>query len=178
MSTPANGLPDMNGEVVILGVDPGLRITGYGAVVCTPARTQALDYGHIKTDSRAAIEARLHTIYWGIRAAIRRFNAQELAIELPFVAINIRSAFAIGEARAAAMLAAAEERITVFQYTPAEVKQCVSGYGRSDKHQIQENVRLQLGLPSLPTPADAADALAIAICHYANRRMRALERMH
>jgi len=92
----------MNGEVVILGVDPGLRITGYGAVVCTPARTQALDYGHIKTDSRVAIEARLHTIYWGIRAAIRRFNAQELAIELPFVAVNIRSAFAIGEARAAA----------------------------------------------------------------------------
>jgi len=123
----------MNGEVVILGVDPGLRITGFGAVVCTPARTQALDYGHIKTDSRAAIEARLHAIYWGIRDAIRRFDAQELAIELPFVAINIRSAFAIGEARAAAMLAAAEERVTVFQYTPAEVKQCVSGYGRSDQ---------------------------------------------
>jgi crossover junction endodeoxyribonuclease RuvC len=89
----------------------------------------------------------------------------------------VRSAFAIGEARAAAMLAAAEENVPVFQYTPAEVKQSVGGYGRSDKQQMQESVRLQLGLASLPTPADAADALAIALCHYASRRMRALNAM-
>lgn len=172
-----NNLPDMNGEVVVLGVDPGLRITGYGAVLCSPARTRVIDFGHIKTDPRAPIELRLHAIHWGIREAIHRFDAAELAIELPFVAMNVRSAFAIGEARAAAMLAAAEESIPVFQYTPAEVKQSISGYGRSDKRQMQYNIKLQLALSALPTPADAADALAIAICHYANRRMKALERL-
>lgn len=180
MTPPAeitSGLPDMNGEVVILGVDPGLRITGYGAVRCTPAATVALDYGHIKTDPRAPVESRLQAVHWGIREALHRFGATELAIESQFMAVNARSAFAIGEARAAAMLAAAEESVPVFQYTPAEVKQCVSGYGRSDKRQMQENVKLQLGLATLPAPADAADALAIAICHYANRRMKALERI-
>lgn len=167
----------MNGEVVILGVDPGLRITGYGAVRCSPAHTRAIDFGHIKTDPRAPVESRLQAIHWGIREAIQRFGAVEFAIELPFVALNVRSAFAIGEARAASMLAAAEESIPVFQYTPAEVKQSVTGYGRSDKRQMQDNVRLQLALDALPTPADAADALAIALCHYANRRMKALERL-
>lgn len=166
--------PDPNGEVVILGVDPGLRITGYGMIRCSPKRIELLDFGHIKTDARAPVEARLSAVHWGIREALLRCEAAELALELPFIAINVRSAFAIGEARAAALLAAAEEKVRVYQYTPAEVKQSVSGYGRSDKQQIQETVRLQLGLATVPTPADAADALAIALCHYAHRRTRLL----
>jgi crossover junction endodeoxyribonuclease RuvC len=165
---------DLDAEVVVLGVDPGLRITGYGALRCSPNYTEVIDFNHIKTDPRAPVEARLQAVHWGIREALLRVEAKELAIELPFVAANVRSAFAIGEARAAALLAAAEEGIPVFQYTPAEVKQSIAGYGRSDKRQMQETVRLQLGLATLPTPADAADALAIALCHYANRRIRAL----
>lgn len=171
---PVGAAPDPNVEVVVLGVDPGLRITGYGALRCTPHRTSVIDFGHIKTDARAPHEARLHAVHWGIREAILRFDVQEVAIEQPFVAINVRSAFAIGEARAAVMLAAAEEGRPVYQYSPAEVKQSVAGWGRSDKKQIQESVRLQLGLSAVPEPADAADAIAIALCHFANRRMRLL----
>lgn len=158
----------------MLGVDPGLRITGYGVLRCSPANTVALDFGHIKTDARAPVEDRLRAIHWGLREALLRWGASELALELPFVAVNVRSAFAIGEARAAAMLAAAEESARVFQYTPAQVKESVAGYGRGDKRQIGEVVRLQLGLGAVPTPADAADALAIALCHYAHRRARLL----
>jgi crossover junction endodeoxyribonuclease RuvC len=165
--------PGPNGAVVVIGVDPGLRITGYGILRCSPAKTDVIDYSQIRTDARAPVEARLQAVFWGIREVLQRYEVNELAIEMQFVAHNVRSAFAVGEARAAALLAAAEETIPVFQYTPAEVKQSVSGYGRSEKQQMQHNIRLQLGLASLPAP-DAADALAIALCHYANRRMRGL----
>jgi len=166
--------PDPDGDVVILGVDPGLRVTGYGVLRCSRAGPRVLDFGHIRTDVRAALENRLQAVHWGIREALLRCGATELAIELPFVALNVRSAFSIGEARAAVMLAAAEENVRVFQYTPAEVKQSIAGYGRGDKHQVGEAVRLQLGLDTVPAPADAADALAIALCHQAHRRMRLL----
>ena len=158
----------------MLGVDPGLRVTGYGVLRCSPTGIVALDFGHIKTDARAPIEDRLRAIHWGLREALLRWQASELALELPFMALNVRSAFAIGEARAAAMLAAAEENARVYQYTPAAVKESVAGYGRGDKRQISEVVRLQLGLATTPAPADAADALAIALCHYAHRRARLL----
>ena len=158
-------------DVVVVGVDPGLRITGYGILLCSPHKTDVVDFSLIKTDQRAPVEARLQAVHWGIREVLQRFQVDELAIEMQFMAVNVRSAFAVGEARAAALLAAAEENVPVYQYTPAEVKQSVSGYGRSEKAQIQANVRMQLGLVELPSP-DAADALAIALCHYANRRMR------
>lgn len=166
--------PDPNGEVVVLGVDPGLRVTGYGALRCSPRQTTLIDFGYIKTDARAPVEARLQAVHWGIREAILRFDVAEVALEMSFVALNVRSAFAIGEARAAVLLAAAEESRLIFQYAPAEVKQTVSGWGRSDKKQMQESVRLQLGLDAVPEPVDAADAIAIALCHFANRRMRLL----
>ncbi|MHB8574530.1 MAG: crossover junction endodeoxyribonuclease RuvC [Dehalococcoidia bacterium] len=172
-TSASDGLPGPDGEVVVLGVDPGLRITGYGVLRCSPHRTDAVDYNHIKTDSSAAVEARLQAVYWGIREVLQRFEVHELAIEMQFMAVNVRSAFAVGEARAAALLAAAEEGVPVFQYTPAEVKSSVTGYGRSEKQQVQKNVRMQLGLVDVPPP-DEADALAVALCHYANRRMRGL----
>jgi crossover junction endodeoxyribonuclease RuvC len=100
----------------------------------------------------------------------------ELAIEQPFVALNTRSAFAIGEARAAAILAAAHVGVAVYQYTPAAVKQAVTGYGRGSKEQVGEMVRLQFGLREAPAPADASDAVAIALCHVAHRRTAQLAR--
>lgn len=158
----------------MLGIDPGLRITGYGVIACRPGKTDVVDFGHIKTDPKAPVEYRLQTIHWGIRRALARFQVQEVAIELPFMAINVRSAFAIGEARAAALLAAAEEHVAVFQYAPTQVKQTVAGYGRSGKREMQETVKLLLGLRTVPEPADVADALAIALCHQAFRRMQML----
>jgi len=175
-SSAAQAAPlDPNAAVIVLGVDPGLRVTGYGVLHCSPAGTRLLDFNHIKTDARAPVEDRLRAIHWGLRETLLRWHARELALESPFVALNVKSAFAIGEARAAAMLAAAEEGARIFQYSPAEVKQSVAGYGRGDKRQIAEVVRLQLGLERIPSPADAADALAIALCHYAHRRARLLE---
>src|SRR5438105_7247018 len=165
--------PNGPDDVVIVGVDPGLRNTGYGVLHCSPTTTEVLDFSVIKTDARAPVEARLQAVHWGIREVLLRWEAAELAIEMQFIAVNARSAFAIGEARAAALLAAAEERVPVFQYTPAEVKLTVGGYGRSDKQQMQKNIRMQLGMVEAPSP-DAADALAIALCHYASRRMRRL----
>ncbi|MGI8551961.1 MAG: crossover junction endodeoxyribonuclease RuvC, partial [Dehalococcoidia bacterium] len=108
-------------------------------------------------------------IYERIGKLIVQWHVDELAVEKQFMALNAASAFAVGEARAVAIIAAALAGIPVFEYTPAEVKQAVTNYGRSSKQQIQEMVRLQFGLAQAPQPADAADALAIAICHSAMR---------
>ncbi len=118
-------------------------------------------------------EERLHHIYLELCAVIERWQPSEVAVEDVFFAKNARSAFAIGEARAVAMLAAAQAGLTVRPYPPTEVKLAVTGYGRSDKAQVQELVRIQLGLQEAPEPADAADALAVAICHHIKRRSEA-----
>jgi crossover junction endodeoxyribonuclease RuvC len=113
-------------------------------------------------------------IHNAIRGLLSEWQVDEVAIETPFIALNVSSAFVIGEVRAAAILAAASAGIPVFEYSPTEVKQAVTSYGRSGKEQIQEMVRLQFALPSIPKPADAADALAIAICHASRRLMPGL----
>lgn len=159
--------------LIVLGVDPGLRITGYGLIVHGEGSPIHLDHGVFRT--RAGDHAaRLLEIFEGIRALLDRWNVDEMAVEKQFVAVNASSAFAVGEARAAAIIAAASAGIPVSEYTPAEVKQAVTSYGRSGKEQVQEMIRLQFGLAAAPQPADAADALAIAVCHAALRGMRAL----
>jgi crossover junction endodeoxyribonuclease RuvC len=129
-----------------------------------------LGCGAIATNARHAPEQRLQRIYSELCAVIERWRPHEVAVEDPFVAENARSAFAIGEARATALLAAAQAGLAVRAYAPAEIKLAVAGYGRSDKAQMQEMVRLQLGLAVAPSPADAADALAVALCHHLRRR--------
>ncbi len=114
---------------------------------------------------------RLLAIQRGLEGVIRTHRPSVMAIEEPFVAVNVRSAFAIGEARAAAILAGAGAGLSVVSYSPAAVKETVTGYGRGDKQQVQELVRLQLGLDKPPTPYDAADALAIALCHALRSRL-------
>src|SRR6266545_4165041 len=142
-------------QPLVLGIDPGLRICGWGVV-------------------RGGPQPEL--IAAGVAELIQTYAPDEIAIEDPFVgAIQPASALAIGQARAAAVLAAASAGLEVAFYAPAAVKAAVSGYGRSDKAQVQAMVKLLLTLDAVPEPADTADALAVAICHLNSRRVRALE---
>jgi crossover junction endodeoxyribonuclease RuvC len=155
---------------VLLGIDPGLRVTGYGIIRVTGPSLCYLGHGAIRT-ANGGHAGRLLQIHETIRSLLELWLVDEVAIEKQFVALNASSAFAVGEARAAAMLAGALAGVPVVEYTPAEVKQAVTSYGRSGKAQIQEMVRLHFGWTEPPQPADAADALAIAICHAARRAL-------
>ncbi len=157
-------------DIVILGIDPGLRVTGWGIVGGAGQEFRALASGTVAPDPGLPTEARLHHIFRELCAVIERCRPAEVAIEDPFVAKNARSAFAIGEARAVGLLAAAQAGLPVRAYAPAEVKLAVTGHGRSDKAQVQKMVRLQLALAEPPKSADAADALAVALCHHLRRR--------
>ena len=169
-SRPASHLPSAPASLTILGVDPGLRVTGWGIVRGDGDRLSSIACGAIALRGDRRHEERLQHIYLELCAVIAQWSPAEIAVEDPYVGENVRSAFAIGEARAIALLAAAEAGIEVSQYAPAEIKAAVTGYGRSDKAQVQELVRVQLGLGETPEPADAADALAVAICHHLRMR--------
>lgn len=167
--------------LVVLGVDPGLTVTGWGVVAAgggvNSDALRSLDCGVVATKRSEPQEERLHQIFRELCAVIQRYEPSEVAVEEPFVGENVRSAFAIGAARAVCLLAAAQAGLPVRPYSPAEVKLVVTGYGRSDKTQVQEMVRVQLNLSEAPSSADAADALAVALCHHLRRRADArLER--
>ena len=170
-------MPDVpaNPEPVVLGIDPGMRICGWGIVRGSgPPAFQAC--GAIKPPTKDRFEQRILRLNQEIARLIETYAPTEVAIEDPFVgSLQPASALAIGQARAAAMLAAASAGLQVELYAPAAVKAAVSGYGGSDKRQVQAMVRLLLGLEAPPEPLDAADALAVAICHLGSRRARALE---
>jgi crossover junction endodeoxyribonuclease RuvC len=161
-------------ELVIFGVDPGLRVTGYGAVLCAGQKTTLIGFGVSRTDPASPVEERLLQLRDDLSEAMQRLGAAELAMETPFVGQNVRSALTLGEARGAALIAAGEARVPVYHYAPADVKRSVAGYGRGEKDQVARAVVMQLGLATTPTPTDASDALAIALCHFANRRARLL----
>ena len=148
----------------ILGVDPGTISLGYG-IVDGEEQVRMVCCGVLSFPPKTPIAERLHCLYTKLSEIIAKHKPDEAAIEEPFVGHNIRSALAIGRAQAVAILAAANQGLPVYYYSPAEVKQQVTNYGRSDKGQIQEMVRIQLGLPQPPPPSDAADALAVALCH-------------
>ena len=159
--------------LLILGIDPGLSTTGYGLVLLSRDRPQAVAYGALNAQRRRPLPERLRQIHDGIADVIADWRPAEVAVE-DFLVGNVRAAVAIGEARAMALLAAAQADLPVFQYQPAQVKQFVTSYGGSQKVQVQEMVRLLLGLDEAPEPADAADALAVALCHCAQRRQEHL----
>ena len=151
--------------MIILGIDPGTQVMGYGVIESNGDEIAAIDYGALVSQKRFQIGERLNYFYGELRKIIRRHQPDGVAVEQPFVAKNVRTALAIGRAQAVALLAAAIDEIPSYEYTPAQVKQRVANYGASSKEQIQEMVRLQLGLAEVPQPNDAADALAVAICH-------------
>lgn len=158
----------------VLGIDPGLTVMGYGLVTVVGAHLQASYWGAVTVRRASDLPQRLKALYDVLSDVIAEHKPDEMAVETPFVAANIRSAFTVGHAQAVAMLAAANHGLPVFQYAPAEVKRTVAGYGRSSKAQIQEMVRLQLEMAATPQPTDAADALAVALCHYLRRHARRL----
>jgi len=153
----------------VLGVDPGTITLGYG-VVDGEEQICLVCCGVLNFSPKTPIEERLRSLYTRLSEIIIEHQPDEVAIEEPFVGQNIRSALAIGRAQAVAILAAANQGLPVHRYSPAQIKQQVTSYGGSDKEQVQEMVRIQLGLPQSPQPSDAADALATAICHLQQSR--------
>ncbi len=155
----------MSDSFFVLGLDPGTAITGYGLVREVPGGLQAVDYGVITTPARTPLPARLQQLYRELTALIARHRPASAAVEVLFFSANAKTAMAVGHARGVALLALANAGVPIAEYKPAEVKQAVAGYGGADKHQMQLMVAALLGLDAAPQPDDAADALAVAICH-------------
>ncbi len=151
--------------MIILGIDPGTIIMGYGIIADQDDEVTLINYGALTTKAGSPMPERLSYLYNHLTEIVSRHHPDTMAVETPFIARNVKSALAIGRAQAIAILAAANQGIPVYEYTPAQIKQRVANYGASSKEQIQEMVRLQLGLTEAPQPSDAADALAVALCH-------------
>jgi crossover junction endodeoxyribonuclease RuvC len=151
--------------VKIFGIDPGSERTGYGCVETDGSRHRIITCGAISAPSSAAFPDKLLAIHRRLAALLEEHRPDCVALENIFFAANVRSALKLGHARGVAMLAAVEAGLEVAEYTPAEIKRAVVGHGRAEKAQVQHMIKLLLGLPAVPTPHDAADALAVAICH-------------
>ena len=154
--------------MIVLGIDPGTAAMGYGIVERSGGGLRSVDYGCLETSPEALLPARLLTIYRFVSDLITLHRPALVGVERLFFSRNAQTAFAVGQARGVVLLAAAEHDVPVRDATPNEVKVAVAGYGAADKEQVQRMVRTVLALPAIPTPDDAADALAVAIC-VANR---------
>jgi crossover junction endodeoxyribonuclease RuvC len=148
----------------VLGVDPGTRVVGWGVVERKGSALRAVAFGALRAPASAEVPERLRLLHEGLRAVLSEHRPDLVSIEEAFFGKGARAALALGEGRGAAMLAAALAGVPVRQYPPATVKKAVTGRGAAAKDQVGAMVRLLLGLPSIPTPPDAADALAVAIC--------------
>jgi crossover junction endodeoxyribonuclease RuvC len=151
--------------VIIFGIDPGSDRTGYGCVQTDGSRHRLVTCGAVKTSASATFPDKLLVIHARLTTLLSECRPDAVAIENVFHAVNARSALKLGHARGVAMLAAVEAGVPIFEYTPAEVKRVVVGYGRADKAQVQQMIKMLLGLDEPPSPHDAADALAVAVCH-------------
>lgn len=156
----------------VLGIDPGTAVTGYGLVGRRGEQLHLVRCGAISTAAALPFPARLKLIFDGLRQVIAELEPDCAAIEGVFFARNVQSAIKLGQARGAALLAAVSGGLPVFEYSPLEVKGAVTGYGRAEKGQVQEMVRALLRLAEAPHPPDAADALAVAICHHHAAHLR------
>jgi crossover junction endodeoxyribonuclease RuvC len=151
--------------VIVLGIDPGLANTGYGVVARRGGRLLALDGGVIQTCSTVAIESRLAEIQLAVDALLGEHSPDAVALEELYFGQNVRTAFAVGQARGAVLAAAGRQGLACTGYTPQQVKSAVCGSGRADKGQVARMVKTLLGLAEEPRPDHAADALAVAVCH-------------
>jgi len=150
---------------VILGLDPGTASTGFGVISAAGARLRAIEYGVIDTQAESPLERRLAVIYEAVKDILARYDPAATAIESLFFNVNVRTALAVGQARGVTLLACSHAGCDVFEYTPQQIKRAVVGYGKADKEQVMEMVRVLLGLSEAPRPDHAADALGVAICH-------------
>jgi crossover junction endodeoxyribonuclease RuvC len=161
--------------VRVLGIDPGTAITGWGLVEGDGNDLVVVAYGVITTAAGTPLPERLQTIYQELTQIVEQWQPDTSAIEELFFSKNAKTALAVGHGRGAAMLALANANLRITEYKPLEVKQALTGHGGADKLQMQQMVKLLLALDDIPRPDDAADALAVAICHLHSARLRLLE---
>ncbi len=158
----------------ILGIDPGIAIVGYGIVDINGNSISMVEYGCITTSSKSRLPDRLFFIMNEMTDIINEFKPEEMAIEELFFNKNTKTAITVAEARGVEILAAKQSGLEIYEYTPLQIKQAVVGYGRAEKQQVQEMVKILLNLSERPKPDDAADALAVAICHSLSHKFKDL----
>ena len=150
----------------VLGIDPGSETLGWGVVESIGSKYKLVDFGTVRSSQRAAFSKRILKAYEGLFEIIDRFEPSVVSVEEAFYAVNPSVAIKLGQVRGAILLLAEQKGLEIAEYSPRLIKKTVVGYGNADKRQVQEMVRLLLGLKAIPEPHDAADALAIAICHF------------
>ena len=151
--------------MIVLGIDPGYALMGWGVVESEGSRMRLINYGCVETKAGVPMYHRLRTLQLGVRDLVRIYHPDDVAFEELFFAHNVTTALMVGAARGAAIIAAAEYTENLYEYTPMQIKQAVTGYGKADKKQVQQMVRLLLKMDQIPKPDDAADAIACAITH-------------
>jgi len=156
----------------VLGIDPGSETLGWGVVEGIGLKYSLVDYGTVKSSPREMFSKRLLKIYEGVEAVIEKFQPDAISIEEAFYAVNVKVALKLGQVRGVVLLLGEKSGLEIGEYSPRLIKQTVVGYGNAEKHQVQEMVRILLRMKTVPQPHDAADALAIAICHFHHAGMR------
>ena len=165
--------------MIALGIDPGIALCGYGVVrEERDGSLTSLAYGAIETSKDDLLPRRLQLLRDQLAEVVKTWRPAEVSVEALFFATNAKTAMTVGQARGVILLTLADCGVGIFEYTPLQVKQAVSGYGGADKKQMQEMVRMLLGLSKIPKPDDAADALAIAVTHIQSRKWKTLETLH
>lgn len=152
-------------KTIIIGIDPGTVVTGYGIVACINGIHKALDFGCIKPPAKLKLTDRYLIIFNGVEQLIKTYQPQALVVETQYVQKNVQSALKLGMARGIAIIAAKKNGLNVYEYAPSSAKRAVVGNGNASKYQVQKMVQNLLALDLLPEPEDAADALALALCH-------------
>ena len=160
--------------MVVVGFDPGLATLGYGVLEKKGNITTMIDYGVVLTPKEENLAVRLSMIEEGVKKIIQTFKPDEVAIEELFFAKNVKTGIAVAHARGVVLLTATKYCGKIYEYTPLQIKQALTGYGRADKNQIQQMVKTFLKLPKIPKPDDAADALAVGLCHLQTNKLSGL----
>lgn len=156
----------------VLGIDPGSETLGWGVVDGSGLKYSLVDFGTVKSSPKEAFSKRLGKVYSGVADVVGKFRPDVLSLEEAFYAVNVNVAMKLGQVRGVVLLLAEQQRLQIAEYAPRLIKQTVVGYGNAEKHQVQEMVRILLRMKTAPTPHDASDALAIAICHFHHTGMQ------
>ena len=164
--------------MIILGIDPGIAIMGYGVVEFNNSKVKVIENGVLITSSKTKTPERLAYLYENLNQIINDFKPDEFAIEELFFNQNVKTAITVGHARGVQILSAEVNNIPIYEYTPLQIKQAITGYGRASKSQMQKTVTTLLNLKDIPKPDDAADALSVALCHALSQRFKENFRMN
>lgn len=163
--------------MIILGIDPGLATLGYGVIEVNNDKRRLIQYGTITTPAGQPMPQRLKAIYGGMNQLLDIYQPDDVAFEELFFSKNITTGMAVSAARGVALLAVAQRTDNLYEYTPMQIKQAVTGYGKADKHQVQMMVKMLLNISEIPKPDDAADAVAIALTHANSANMKKMFRI-